>query len=71
MNKDELVAIAKAMVAKGKGLTPRVTFVPTIVDCGPVLPRGDGQAAFNEAKFQVGDRNRHGLVCGGVGAPVC
>ncbi len=39
----------KELTATGRGLTPRVSFSPTFVDCGPILPFFEGQAP-NEAK---------------------
>ncbi|KAG2489301.1 hypothetical protein HYH03_012133 [Edaphochlamys debaryana] len=39
----------KELVATGRGLTPKVQFSPTFVDCGPILPFFDGQEP-NEAK---------------------
>ncbi len=38
--------------AKGRGLQPRVSFMPSFVDCGPILPKFEGQTP-NEARFQV------------------
>ncbi|KXZ49496.1 hypothetical protein GPECTOR_21g722 [Gonium pectorale] len=46
--KINLNARVKELQANGRGLTPRVAFSPTFVDCGPILPFFEGQQP-NEA----------------------
>ncbi|EFJ42226.1 hypothetical protein VOLCADRAFT_67248 [Volvox carteri f. nagariensis] len=42
----------KELQCTGRGLTPKVTFNPNFVDCGPILPFFEGQAP-NEAKVTM------------------
>lgn len=42
----------KELQCTGRGMTPRVCFNPTFLDCGPILPLFEGQAP-NEAKVTM------------------
>lgn len=42
----------REFTCKGVGTQPTVTFTPTQVDCGPILPKFDGQVP-NEARLQM------------------
>ncbi len=42
----------KELTVSGRGLTPRVTFSPNFVDCGPILPFLEGQEP-NEARVTM------------------
>eukprot|EP00798_Chlamydomonas_sp_ICE-L_P006741 gene6741-3411_t len=43
---------SREMTGKGKGATPKISFTPSFVDCGPILPKFEGQTP-NEARFQM------------------